>query len=80
MSDDNKKNLIYFESASMKGLYTKMEKWQETNQKRLMSTHVQKDKGKFCCIALSNPMEVVITDRPGIRSVDVSTDGCLFVK
>jgi hypothetical protein len=60
MSDNNKHNLIYFESTSMKALYDTMEEWQQNNNKRLLSTNIQKDKGKFCCIALSNPSEVII--------------------
>jgi hypothetical protein len=62
MSDTNKNNLLYFESTSMKGLYETMEKWQKSHHKRLLSTNIQKDKGKFCCIALTNPTEVVICD------------------
>ena len=38
MSDDNKHNLIYFESKSMKDLFSEMEEWQKTNNKRLLST------------------------------------------
>ena len=60
MPDDNKRNLLYFKSSSMKGLYETMEKWQQTNSKRLLSTNIQQDKGNFCCIALSNPTEVII--------------------
>lgn len=60
MSDENKHNLIYFESTTMKDLYNTMEEWQKTNKKRLLSTNIQKDKGKFCCIALTNPTEVLI--------------------
>ena len=55
MSDENKFNLLYFESESMKGLYETMEKWQLENSKRLLSTNIQKDGSKFCCIALTNP-------------------------
>jgi len=78
MSDDNKHNLIYFESTSMRKLYDTMEKWQETNQKRLLSTNIQKDKGKFCCIALSNPSEVIICCGSGDYQAKVSS-GDLFV-
>ena len=62
MNDPNKRNLQYFENASMDGLYADMEDWQNTNQKRLMSTSIQKDGGMFCCVALSNPSEVIIVD------------------
>ena len=60
MSDENKHNLFYFKNKSMKGLYETMEDWQRSNKKRLLSTNIQKDGGEFCCIALSNPTEVVI--------------------
>ena len=78
MNDTNKRNLQYFENASMKGLYSDMEDWQNTNQKRLLSTSIQKDDGMFCCVALSNPSEVVIVDGRG-KKVDVSL-GRLHVK
>jgi hypothetical protein len=58
--NENKHNLHYFEGKSMKDLYETIEKWQKTNGKRLLSTAIQKDKGKFCCIALCNPTEVII--------------------
>jgi hypothetical protein len=60
MSDENKQNLLYFENRSMKGLFETMEEWQKINRKRLLSTNIQKDHGLFCCIALSNPTEVII--------------------
>lgn len=65
MSDDNKHNLLYFENESMRGLYEDIEAWQNVNRKRLLSVSIQADRGKFCCIALTNPSEVVITDRSG---------------
>jgi hypothetical protein len=65
MSDKNKHNLFYFESDSMRELYETMEEWQQINSKRLLSTNIQQDKGKFCCIALSNPTEVIICSGSG---------------
>lgn len=62
MSANNKLNLVYFEKPTMRELYTEMEAWQLANQKRLQSVSVQKDGGHFCCIALTNPTEVVITN------------------
>jgi hypothetical protein len=81
----NKRNLLYFESPTMHGLYECMEKWQEKNSKRFLSISVQLDGGKFCCLALTNPTEVVIVDRSGKRAVnlsavDVSGGGALLVK
>jgi len=71
MTDEIKHNLQYFECDSMQGLYTCMDNWQKKNQKRLLSTSIQKDNDKFCCIALTNPTEVVITDKSGREYVDV---------
>jgi len=45
MSDENKNNLLYFESGTMKGLFETMDKWQRTRHKCLLSTNIQKDKG-----------------------------------
>ncbi|HSF81801.1 MAG TPA: hypothetical protein VLA49_11235 [Anaerolineales bacterium] len=79
MSDENKFNLLYFEGRSMKELYETMENWQIAYRKRLLSTNIQKDKGKFCCIALSNPTEVVICNGSGETQAKVS-NGNLDVK
>jgi hypothetical protein len=65
MTDQNKQNLLYFESSSMRGLYDNMEEWQQANQKWLLSLSIHQDGGKFCCIALTNPTEVMIVDRYG---------------
>ena len=78
MNDTNKRNLQYFKNASMDGLYADMEDWQNTNQKRLLSTSIQKDDDMFCCVALSNPSEVIIVDEIGKR-VGVTT-GRLHVR
>jgi len=63
----------------MRELYDCMHAWQVTNQKRLLSVSIQEDGGKFCCIALTNPMEVAITDYGGNNRVRVD-NGCLWVK
>ena len=60
MVDNNKHNILYFESSTMRGLHETMESWQNANQKRFLSMSVQKDGSNFCCIALTNPTEVVI--------------------
>jgi hypothetical protein len=78
MPDPNKRNLLYFESDTMQGLYEDMDAWQDTNQKRLLSVSVQKDGGKFCCIALTNPTEVVIVHGGGGLYAEVHS-GCLRV-
>jgi hypothetical protein len=56
----------------MKGLYETMEEWQTISGKRLLSTNVQKDSGKFCCLALSNPTEVIICCGNGNEQAKVS--------
>ena len=65
MSDANKRNLVYFENPSMRGLYACMEEWQQANNRRLLSISVQQDGGNYRCIAPTNPTEVVITDTDG---------------
>lgn len=79
MSEQNKHNLQYFEDPTMRGLYDCLEDWQHTNQKRLLSVSVQQDGGKFCCIALTNPTEVVITDLHGRIAATVYNSGELAV-
>lgn len=65
MNDNNKFNTIYFENSTMNGLYKEIQNWQTANQKRLLSINIQKDNGLFCCIALSNPLEVTIVNSSG---------------
>ena len=72
MSDVNKHNLLYFESSSMRALYGCMEEWQHTNNRRLLSISIQQDGGSYCCIALTNPTEVVITSNDGERHAAVN--------
>jgi hypothetical protein len=71
MSDMNKRNLVYFENPSMRGLYVCMKEWQQANNRRLLSISVQQDDGNYCCIALTNPTEVVITSADGRAKVDI---------
>lgn len=63
---NNKENLQYFESNSMKGLYETMKDWQVKNKKRLLSTDIQQDGDMFTCIALTNPTEVVLCTTDGV--------------
>jgi hypothetical protein len=65
MSNDNKHNLMFFESRSVRTLYKKMDVWQKRNHKRLLSVNIQKDGDMFCCIALTNPSEVMIVSPSG---------------
>lgn len=75
MPDNNKQNLVYFENSSMRGLYASMEEWQRTNNRRLLSISIQRDGNNYCCIALTNPTEVVITSEDGSKHVDVERHG-----
>ena len=70
MSDNNNRNVMYFESKSMRLLYESIDEWQEKHQKRLLSINVHKDSDMFCCIALTNPSEVIIVNRDG-KAADV---------
>jgi len=79
MSNKNKRNLLYFESSSVRKLYKCLRKWQKKNSKRFLSINIRKDKGRFCCVALTNPIEVVITSEDGYRHVLVSADNKLYV-
>ena len=79
MSDENKRNLQFFEADSMRELYNCMQAWQDANQKRLLSVSIQADGGKFCCIALTNPSEVVITSSDGSHYAQVTSSGALYV-
>ena len=78
--DDNKRNLLYFEAPSMRELHKEMDEWQEKNRKRLLSITINKDGKDYCCIALTNPTEVVIVDGPGISQVTVTESGSLQVE
>jgi hypothetical protein len=78
MSDDNKKNLQYFEGSTMRELYDRMEAWQNEHRKRFASASIQPDAGGFCCIALTNPTEVIITD--GTDTAYVSSNNRLYVE
>jgi hypothetical protein len=74
MSNENKRNIQYFEAHSMLKLYQLMESWQAANNKRLLSMSVQRDGNNFCCIALTNPSEVVITSPDGSRYANVDVN------
>jgi hypothetical protein len=79
MTDENKRNLQYFEADSMAGLFEAMQTWQEEEKKRFLSMDIQSDRGRFCCIALTNPSEVVLVDKSGRWSANVDNHGELHV-
>jgi hypothetical protein len=78
MPETNKHNLVYFEGSTMRGLYTSMEEWQQINNRRLLSISIQSEDGRYCCIALTNPTEVVITSADGKYHAKVWSDGELY--
>jgi len=78
MEDQNKNNLLFFEADSMKNLFDCLTKWQKENKKRLLSINVQQENNTFCCIALTNPTEVIICNGNGTDQARVS-GGILWV-
>lgn len=80
MDDDNKHNILFFEGASMRELHATMEGWQNANKKRFLSMSIQKEGEGFCCIALTNPIEVVIVNQFGGTSAWVTSAGSLAVR
>ncbi|NQU68202.1 MAG: hypothetical protein HQ510_09700 [Candidatus Marinimicrobia bacterium] len=78
MKENNSHNVKYFENSTMYGLYQDMDKWQKDSNKRFLSSTVQKDGGKYCCICLTNPSEVVIVGSNGSWA-EVTRDGQLRV-
>jgi hypothetical protein len=74
MSEDNKRNLLFFEAPTMRELFAEMDEWQATNRKRLQSVSVQPDGNGFACIALSNPTEVIIVNGHGKGGVAVGSN------
>jgi len=79
MTDDNKRNIVYFEGETMRGLYESIDTWQESERKRLASLSVQVCDGKYCAIAVTNPTEVVIVDGRGPGQATVDKEGNLWV-
>lgn len=77
MSNENKRNLQYFEASSMRELFDLIQLWQLENNKRLLSLSIEKDRDKFCCIALTNPIEVIIMDGSSSGGAKVNKDGRL---
>ena len=79
MTDDNKRNIVYFEGETMRGLYEAIDTWQETERKRLASLSVQVCDGKYCAIAVTNPTEVVIVHGREEYQATVTDDGQLEI-
>ena len=80
MADNNKHNILYFEGQSMKDLHNNMDEWQKDNEKRFLSMSVNKDGDNYCCIALTNPSEVTITnDELNVNLVGVNTTDDVYI-
>ena len=79
MTDDNKRNIVYFEGETMRGLYEAIDTWQETERKRLASLSVQVCDGKYCAIAVTNPTEVVSVNGREEYQATVDKEGNLWV-
>jgi hypothetical protein len=72
VAEGNKSNLLYFEASTMRGLHGLLSQWQEAHQKRLLSVSIERDGDVFCCVALTNPTEVVITNVHGTAYVGIN--------
>lgn len=59
---DNKRNIHYFEASSMRELFAVVDAWQVEHRTRLLSLNVERDGEGLCCIALTNPTEVIIVN------------------
>lgn len=74
MANVYKPNVHYFESETMRGLYSVMAEWQEKRETRLLSMAVGRDGNNFCCIALAGPAEVVVTNPRGDLYAEIEGD------
>jgi hypothetical protein len=79
MTDENKRNLEYFEATSMRELFKLLRGWQNDNGQRFLSVAIENDRGNFCCIALTNPLEVIICAGEYKGQARVDDSGYLFV-
>ena len=62
----NKLNSLYFEAPTMRALFATIQEWQIAHRKRLLNLQIQKEGDVLCCIALTNPTEVIITSGGGM--------------
>ena len=62
----NKLNSLYFEAPTMRALFAVIQEWQIAHRKRLLNLQIQKEGDVLCCIALTNPTEVIITSGGGM--------------
>jgi len=76
--DDNKRNLVYFEAETMRALYDNMDSWQADKRKRLQSVSIVRDGYLYCCIAMTNPSEVVIVSGMGGSQAMVRKGGLII--
>jgi hypothetical protein len=78
--DENKRNVHYFEADSMAALFDLLQAWQNENEKRFLSFGIENDAGMFCCIALTNPSEVIIMSALGTGPGAYVSNGSLSVR
>jgi hypothetical protein len=65
MSEDNKRNILFFKAGTMSSLFEEMDAWQVKNKKRFLTITIEREGDGLCCIALTNPSEVTIVDDRG---------------
>jgi len=58
-------NLQYFHGKSMGELYQKMKDWEVEWEKSILSINIQQEGHLFTCIALTNPIKVVLCNDVG---------------
>ncbi len=75
-----KRNVVYFEDVSMRGLSRQLDLWQDEHQRQLLSVNIQRDGDSFCCIALIGPVEVLVTSEDGQHHAKVTRYGNLSTR
>lgn len=77
MPDDDKRNMQYFEAPTMRRLFDMMSEWEKQHQKRFVSLNIPREANVISCIAITNPIRVVITSYDGERYATVNPIGQL---
>ena len=71
----NKLNSLYFEAPTMKALFVQLQAWQVEHRKRLLNIQIQREGELLCCIALTNPTEVLIVSGAGLGANYANVSG-----
>ena len=75
-------NVLYFEGASMHGLYEALSTWERTDYtgmtRPLKSISIQQDGDKFCCIALMDELVQPVVICSGAKEGQARVDGHLL--